>query len=250
MENSFDEGRRARIGVVVPSINTVVEPWYNSVVPGGVSVHAARMYMAPDLTPEMVVEMDSTEGTMAVRQIASCRPASIAYCCTASSIIQGAEYDAALRHDIAERSGARATTATHSILAALGRLGARKISIVSPYTDKVDAMEHIFFVNAGFDVISGAHLGISETFDLARPTPNELYQLAMRGWDNNSDALVMTCLNTRSHLVVDAVEREIGKPVITSTQATLWSALRQAGIDDAIAGYGQLLHISSANVNF
>jgi maleate isomerase len=51
----------------------------------------------------------------------------------------------------------------------------------------------------------------------------------------------MTCLNTRSHTVIARLEDRLGKPVITSTQATLWHALRLAGIDDRIAGYGALL---------
>lgn len=240
-ETVEDEGVRARIGVILPSINTVVEPWYNRAVPEGVSVHAARMYMAPDLTPEKIIEMDETDGVLAVRQIASCRPASIAYCCTASSVVQGMEYDATLRHEIAAASGARATTATDSILAGLASFGARRVSIVSPYSDAVDALEHVFFANAGLEVAGHANLGISETFDLAKPTGNELYALAMRGWDDTSDALIMTCLNTRSHLVIETIEREIGKPVITSTQATLWHALRLAGICDPIEGYGQLM---------
>lgn len=242
-DDSHNEGRRARLGVILPSINTVVEPWYNATVPAGVSVHAARMFMAPDLTPERVIEMDNTEGLSAVRQIASCRPAAIGYCCTASSVIQGADYDCTLRAEIERVSGGKATTATHAILAGLAKLGARKVSIVSPYTDEVDATEHRFFSDAGLDVVSGANLGIRGTFELAKPTPEELYQLALRGWDGKAEALIMTCLNTRSHLVVDAIEREIGKPVVTSTQATLWMLLRQAGIHDPIAGFGRLMEI-------
>jgi maleate isomerase len=211
------------------------------VVPDGVSVHAARMYMAPDLTPERIIEMDSTDGVTAVRQIASCQPTSIAYCCTASSVVQGAAYDAALRQDIEMRSSARATTATHAILSGLERFGARRVSIVSPYSDTVDAMEHVFFTKAGLTVTGHANLGICETFDLARPTADELFALALRGWEPESDALVMTCLNTRSHLVIDRIEREIGRPVITSTQAVLWHLLRLAGIDDRIEGYGRLM---------
>ncbi|SOY77519.1 conserved hypothetical protein [Cupriavidus taiwanensis] len=241
IDDSHNAGHRARIGVIVPSINTVVEPWFSKTVPEGVSVHAARMYMAPCLTPEEVIAMDSSDGITAIRQIASCRPASIAYCCTASSVIQGAAYDATLRKDIETRSGAKATTATHAILAALEVFGAQNVSIVSPYTDTVDAMEHAFFTKAGLKVLGQAHLGISNTFDLAKPTPNELYDLAMRGWNPQADALIMTCLNTRSHLVIEAIEREIGKPVVTSTQATLWKLLRQAGIEDPITGYGRLM---------
>jgi maleate isomerase len=241
--DGYDEGSRARVGVVVPSINTVVEPWFSRTMPAGVSLHAARMFMAPKLSAETVIEMDKTEGMLAVRQIASCRPAAIAYCCTASSVVQGQAYDEHLRREIEQTSGAKATTATHAILSALAALGARRVAIVSPYTDEVDAMEHRFFKDAGLDVVGSANLGIGDTFLLAAPSAATLIDLARRGWREEADALIMTCLNTRSHVVVEEIEREIGKPVITSTTATLWHALRLAGLADAIPGYGQLLSV-------
>jgi maleate isomerase len=237
----FVEGRRARIGVVVPSINTVVEPWFARAVPDGVSVHTSRMLLAPQLTRENVIEMDRTEGVQAIRQIATCRPASIAYCCTASSVIQGQAYDERLREEIEHESGAKATTATHAILSSLAAFGATRVAIASPYTDEVDALEHHFFEAAGLDVVGSANLGISDTFRLAEPDAEALTAVARRAWKPDADALIITCLNTRSHFVVEAIEREIGKPVVTSTTATLWHALRLAGVGDAIPGYGQLL---------
>jgi maleate isomerase len=89
--------------------------------------------------------------------------------------------------------------------------------------------------------VGGACLGIADGFKLAEPTPDTLFELGRRGFDPRADALIMTCLNTRSHTVIDRLEKALGKPVITSTQATLWHALRLAGIVDPIAGFGRLL---------
>jgi maleate isomerase len=105
----------------------------------------------------------------------------------------------------------------------------------------VDAAEHRYFSSAGLDVRGGAHLNISDGFRLAEPEPATLFRLGLDGWDESAEALVMTCLNTRSHTVIAALEQAIGKPVITSTQATLWHVLRLAGIKDAITGFGRLL---------
>jgi maleate isomerase len=236
-----DEGRRARIGVVLPSINTVVEPWFSRVVPDGVSVHCARMLLAPGLTPAAIVEMDRTDGLAAIKQIATCRPASIAYCCTASSVVQGPAYDESLRREIEKASGAKATTATCAILSALDVLGAQRICVVSPYTDALNEMEHNFFHESGLEILGSANLGIDDTFALASPTSADLAELARRGWRSGADALVFTCLNTRSHYVAEMIEREIKRPVVTSTTATLWHALRIAGVTEPLAGYGRLL---------
>ena len=235
------DGRRARIGIVVPSVNTVMEPWAARAVPEGVSLHFSRMYLPAATTADTLIEMDRTDGKSALRQLSSVLPHVIAYGCTASSIVQGLDYDAHLRAEIAEGYAVPATTAAHAIVTALKTLGARNVSIVSPYSAKVDAAEHAYFTAAGFDVAGGAFLGIVDGFKLAEPSPDTLFDLGRRGMDAGADALVISCLNTRSHTVIERLEQALGKPVVTSTQATLWHALRLAGIDDPIPGYGRLL---------
>lgn len=235
------DGWRARIGIVVPSVNTVMEPWAMRVVPDGVSLHFARMFIPPAVTAAALIEMDRTEGQAAIRQLSSIHPQAIAYGCTASSIVQGLNYDAHLRAEIEEAHKTPATTAAHAILTALKTVKAARISIVSPYTKEVDEAEHRYFASAGLEVLGGGFLGIADGFRLAEPSPAALFQLGREGCDARADALVMTCLNTRSHTVIEALEHTLGRPVITSTQATLWHALRLAGIKDPIAGLGRLL---------
>ncbi len=232
---------RARIGIVVPSVNTVMEPWAQRVVPQGIGVHFSRMFIPDLISRDTLVEMDRTEGMAGIRQIASARPHVIAYGCTASSIVQGVAYDRHLREEIQGRFKVPATTAAHAILQAARTLGAHRVSLVSPYTAAVADAEHGYFESAGLKVLSGAHLGISDGFRLADPTPDELLQLGRKGWNEGSDALIISCLNTRSHAVVADLEGMLGKPVITSTQATLWHALRLADVEDRIGNYGRLL---------
>ena len=235
------DGRRARIGIVVPSVNTVMEPWAHRILPEGVSLFAARMFIPPATTPEAFIEMDRNEGKAAIRQLSSVHPDAIAYGCTASSIVQGLAYDAHLRAEISRDHQTPSTTAAHAIVTAAKTLCATIVSIVSPYTKEVDEAEHRYFAGAGLKIVGGASLGISDGFALAEPEPDTLFELGVRGWDSRAEALIMTCLNTRSHTVIARLEDKLGKPVITSTQATLWHALRLAGIDDGIAGYGALL---------
>lgn len=234
------DGRRARIGIVVPSVNTVMEPWAQKIAPDGVSIFAARMFIPPATTPEAFIEMDRNEGKAAIRQLSSVFPDAIAYGCTASSIVQGLAYDTHLRREIEHDYKTPSTTAAHAILTAARALGVSTVSIVSPYTKEVDEAEHRYFADAGLKVVGGACLGISDGFALAEPSPDTLFDLGLRGFDPRADGLVMTCLNTRSHTVIDRLEQKLGKPVVTSTQATLWHALRLAGIDDRIEGYGRL----------
>ena len=230
-----------RLGVIVPSVNIVVEEWYPRVVPDEVSVHFARMLIADGSSSEKIVAMDRKDGERAIRQIASCRPHVIAYGCTASSIVQGHAFDERLRSEIRHIAGVPATTATDSIFAACRALGLRRVTAISPYTEAVDAAEHRFFAEGGIETVAGAHLDIAEGFRLAEPEPDAILDLALRAWDPQSDGLIAACLNFRSHPIIDAIEARIGKPVVTSTQAVLWHLLRLAGVASPIHGFGRLL---------
>ncbi len=233
--------RDVRLGVIVPSVNSVVEAWYPRVLPEGVSVHFARMLMPSGTSPERIVEMDRTDGVHAIEQLASCRPHAIAYGCTASSIVQGHDFDVHVRKEIQRIAGVPGTSATHAIFSACAALGMKRVTAISPYTADIDAAEHAFFAGGGIETVASAHLGISDGFGLAEPEPAAILDLALRTWDPASDGVVIACLNFRSHPIVDELERRVGKPVVTSTQATLWHVLRLAGVTTAIPGYGRLL---------
>jgi maleate isomerase len=230
-----------RLGVIVPSVNTVVEEWYPRAVPDGVSVHFARMLIGAGTSPERIIAMDREDGMRAIWQLASCRPQAIAYGCTASSIIQGHAFDEQLRDEIRHLTGAAATTATDSIFAACDALGMRRVTAISPYPEEVDVAAHRFFAESGIETIAYACLGITDGFRLAEPDAGAILDLALGAWEPRSDGLVAACLNFRSHLVIDALEARIGKPVVTSTQAVLWRLLRLAGITRPIPGFGRLL---------
>jgi maleate isomerase len=231
-----------RLGVIVPSVNIVVEEWYPRVVPDGVGVHFARMLITDGSSPEKIIAMDREDGMRAIRQIASCRPhAAVAYGCTASSIVQGHAFDDRLHGEIRHIAGAPATTATDSIFTACRALGLKRVTAISPYTQAVGEAEHRFFAAGGIETIAGAHLGITDGFRLAEPEPEAILDLALSAWDPRSDGLVAACLNFRAHSIIDALEARIGKPVVTSTQGVLWHLLRLAGIYTAIPGFGCLL---------
>src|SRR5438445_13835441 len=230
-----------RIGVIVPSVNSIVEAWYPRIVPEAVSIHFARMLMPAGGSTERIIEMDRTDGRHAIHKLASCRPHAIAYGCTASSIVQGHAFDAHLREEIRHIACVPGTSATNSIFAACARLGMKRVTAISPYPAEVDAAEHKFFAEGGIETIAGAHLGITDGFRLAEPEPEAILDLALGAWDPASDGIIIACLNFRSHPIIDALEARIGKPVVTSTQATLWHVLRLAGVATPIPGYGRLL---------
>ncbi|WP_233214156.1 maleate cis-trans isomerase family protein [Pollutimonas nitritireducens] len=234
---------RARLGIILPGVNTVVEPWFGRVVGADISVHASRMLLTSQVTAEALQRMDHEEGMDAAACIASCRPDVIAYGCTASSIVQGLDYDKRLQQALEAETGKPCFTAVGAIIDALRVLGIHKISIASPYTDAIDHAEKQLFETAGFRVLGTANLNIRDSFELASPDARQIYELARRAWHPDADALLISCLNMNSQEIVELLENRMGRPVITSPTAVLWKLLRTAGLQDRITGYGSLLAI-------
>lgn len=234
-------GSRVRLGVVIPSVNTVVEPLFNAICPPGVAVHASRMWIDESLTHDAIIAMDRTEGFAAVKSVASCRPHAVGYCCTISSVVQGIDYDLELQREIAALTGVPAVTAAQSVVHAAKVLDVRRIAIASPYSEEFDSLEKTFFESAGLEVVGTAFLGIEAAFDLASPTSDDIYALAKRAYRSDAQAIVIPCLNLWSQTVVQRLEADLGVPVLTSTQSMIWRLLRISGVEDRFQGLGRLM---------
>ncbi len=231
---------RARIGVVVPSVNTVVEEWFPRAAPLGVSFHVSRVPISSAASAAAVEEMARHEEA-AVRLAADCAPDVILHGCVAASVVRGPARDRAFSLEMAAQLGIRFCTATTAILMALESLGVRQLCIASPYTAALDALERRFFEESGLEVTGTASLGIADTRAIACQSADDIVALGRRAWIADSDALLISCLALRSHTVIEALERELQVPVITATQAALWAALRLAGVSDTLRDCGRLL---------
>ena len=234
-------GYRAKIGLIVPSTNTVNEPEFNMMAPEGVSIHSARIMLLGKATEESYVKM-AEETARAAAELATAEVDVIAWGCTSGSVVVPRE---TLEARIVEASGIAAVTTISSVLAALAAVGAKKIAMGTPYVNFVNEAEVKFLVDAGFDVVSWYGLELGETQEerrgIGRVPPESLYRLARTIDRPEVDTIFISCTNLATVNMISDIEAEIGKPVITSNQATFWRALRMAGLPDRIEGFGRLL---------
>lgn len=232
-------GNRARIGLLVPSVNTVVEPEFNSALPDGYSVHAARMRNSEANVEDARAMLAHAE--RAADELGSAHVKVIAFACTASSFVDGPDGEIELRRLIEGASGAIAITTSAAVRDALQYVGARQISMVTPYLAELNDLELRFLRAAGITVLSEAGMGVEEAFAIAAVAPEQTVQVALKTLDPRAEALFLSCTNLRTFEIIEDLERRAGIPVISSNTATLWASLRAAGHGGAIAGLGQLL---------
>lgn len=234
-------GWRAKVGVLLPSVNSVVEPWFYHVAPQGVTFHSARMLLEKQGGAAAIEKM--IESSFRAAEEVACVPVDlIAYCCTAATLVKGPAFDDELIRKLEAMTGIRSITATGSILKALSTLGVKKIVIAGPYTKDIDDLEKSYFTQCGYEVLNIEGMNLKAS-DLDKPSPEDIFRFAKRSWRKGAECLFLSCLNFRAQTCIGPLERDLQKPVITSLQAVFWNILQIMEIKETVPGYGKLLTI-------
>lgn len=234
---------RGKIGLIVPPTNTVNEAEWQIMAPEGVTVHATRMALHLDTHSDEGKRKLHADIEQAVRDLAQAAPDAIAYGCTAGSMVNP---PSSLPDFMTGIAGLPCVTTAASILQALRALGVFRIVMASPYHDALNAHETEFLAANGVETVQAAGLGIGANgpsdFPKIAKTPLETILDLVRSVDRDeAQAVFIACTDFPVMGLIESLEQELGKPVVTSNQATFWAALRAAGIEDRLEGYGRLL---------
>ncbi len=230
-------GGRLRIGLLVPSSNTTMEPELYRMAPEGVSIHSARMVLE-EVTPEALVEMAEDAGR-GVRLLATADVGLILYGCTTGSLVGGVGWEEGLARRISEEAGVPAVTTSGAVVDAIKALGGGRVGVATPYSDALNRLEAGFLEAHGLEVSAIRGLGLLSNLDIGRTGGAAVMRLVDEVADG-ADIVFVSCTNLPAIDLIEGIEAEYGKPVVTSNQASIWAALRGSGFEE-IWGYGELL---------
>jgi maleate isomerase len=237
---------------MIPHTNSVMEPEFNRLAPNGVSVHATRVKL-PDLTRQGFLALRET-ACDAARLIADMNVEAVAFACTAGTFVGGEDYDRELVGEIEEIVGCPVVSAASSVVNGLRRLKARRISVVTPYKPEVNEQLKLFLAAQGFEVVGFAFEDVGvvapappySSRKIGYPglqQPEVWYRLARQAFEPGVDAVFISAAGIRALESAERLETDLGVPVVTSSQALIWEALRRAHIGTKIKGYGRLLRL-------
>ena len=233
-------GWRARLGIITPSANIVTEPEFKLMTPEGVSCH----YQKFAFTGGGIEALKKLEKLVpdAAELIAHIRPSAVAMCCTGASFAGGYGYDKMLIQKMKEKNGNLPTTTTStSMIDAFNKLGIRKVSMAVPNLEEVAMAEKKFVEDHGIQVLNIKWLDLQDVLEIAAVPRETVYSLASEADESGSEAIFISCVALHTIEVIEELERDLKKPVISSNQATMWNLLRLANVSEKIEGYGQLL---------
>lgn len=239
-------GWRARIGLLLPMDNAVMEPELYHLGLEGISFHGAR------LTTTTREEMPQ-DGVGLARVFNELGADAVVYACAETSFLQGVDGNEWIIGRIREATGLPALTAMSAMLAAIRHLNAGRVGLVSPYTEGRARVMEDFLARSGVEVASSLHQDFSVTtsdsrewLETNRQSPVSAYSMAKTLASSGADAVLISATNFRTFEIIPALEADLGLPVVTCNQAILWAVLRELGLDLQISNLGSLFHSSAS----
>jgi maleate isomerase len=239
----FDRGPhwRAQIGYILIVRDDLIEGDMFHLSPPGVGIHFTRIHGVDDCTVETLMAMEKELMEAASRFVCEDGLDVVCFACTSASALIGEE------RVMAELSrgapNARTTSLITGVIRALRMLSAQRIVVATPYLDEINILEEKYLQEQGFEVLDMQGMNIVSGAEMYTVTPEFILEYARSIDRSEADAIFISCGGLRSLEIIDALEQEVGKPVVASNQAMFWDTIRLAGIDDKIEGYGQLLQL-------
>ncbi|GAA1654983.1 Asp/Glu/hydantoin racemase [Kribbella alba] len=216
------------IGVVAPydfALDRELWRW----VPDDVSLYLTRMpYVPLAATVELAIHI--SEPALVARgaiDVLAVSPLVTAYACTSGSFIGGLVGEAALVAAMEDAGAPAAVTTSGALLIALRQLRITRIAAVTPYTEDLNEGLDGYLAEAGVEVVASAGLGLSsEIWTVPYKTTSDL----VRDTDTpDAQAVFVSCTNLPTYDLIAKLEADLGKPVLTANQVTMWAALTIAG---------------------
>lgn len=238
-------GTRLKVGSLVPSVNSSVEPEFASMAVDGVTHLASRIlvpnqHFSSDADAAAIVEATQPDLLPALDRLMSCNPDRVIMAMAVPCFWDGVAGSRTMQQKLDARAGVPVLLPPDAVAQALRVCGVRRIGVISPYMPLADSHVKNWFVESGFDAtVRGLRASVED--QIVNITPQQLQQ----GFENvdgpDIEALVHVGTSIAMARLVSQFEQTFAKPVISVNVACWWATLRAAGIDDKLSGFGRLL---------
>jgi maleate isomerase len=234
---------RIRLGMLTPSSNITLEPVSTRIVAGlpEVSVHFSRFpVLEIALSDLALAQFDEVVIVQAATLLAHAKVHAIAWNGT-SACWRGFPADEQLVERIERATGIRAATSVLAFRDIFRRTGAKRIGLVTPYSDQVQARIQSVWGAAGFDCSSERHVGLTDNFSFGEVPAQTITEMIRAVARDKPDAIAVVCTNVDGASLTEALEAETGIPVYDSIATAVWGSLLIAGVPpQRVTGWGRL----------
>ena len=216
-----------RVGLLIPSPNSVMEVDFYRSLPHDTTLHTARMYM-PDTTVASEEQMLDEFALPAAKMVGTVLPHIVVFGSTSACLLRGKDYDREICERVGEVTGAEPVSVVESVNQSLRDTRARRVAVVTPYTEEVN-----WRIKAGIEsegiVVSAIHgMGLSPE-NSATVTPESIYSFVQSriGTRVPGDALFIASTDYHAMSALSLLKIAYDVPIVTTNLATLQAVKRK-----------------------
>ncbi len=234
-------GRKC-IGLILLSTDLTLERDIERIIPSDhVATFINRVTYHNPMTVENLAAMEIGLVQAAKDILPGASLDALAFACTSGSIAIGPEK--VLDRLEEGQPGVPATSPIAAAIKGLRYLDISKIALLTPYHDEVNQPILKYIEGNGIEVLSMSTFDMDSDIDVARIPTSAIISAAIEADHGEAEAVFLSCTALRAAECIDELEDKLGKPVLSSNQCMLWHALRLAGNDGKIVGFGQLMAV-------
>jgi maleate isomerase len=216
-----------RIGLIVPSSNTVMEPDFHRHLGPECVVSTTRIFLE-NATREEEVRMLEDDLPKAVELIRTTAPEVVVFGCTSAGALGTLAHDDGIGAMIANGTNAEAVTVLRAVLTQLRAIGPRKVAVFTPYIEDLTHSIASSLAEAGFPPLKAAGMGIHANLEIGMVTPTEIITFVEDQIEGcTPDCVFLSCTNWRAIEAIEPLQRTLGIPIVSSNQAAM-DMVRQA----------------------
>jgi arylmalonate decarboxylase len=223
-------------GVLVPSTNTTVEVECR-LLPVTYQAHVGRLLSSGgSFSPSRDEDVEYQSRLLGTAKV------ELVILAQTSASLFADDYDDVVTKRMSAAAGVPSVTSAQAVGRAVRALDARRIAIVSPYSDAVNERAARYFKDKhGLDTVALEGFGATDAYAIGKLGPQNARDAFARIDRPEIEVLVVPDGNFPTMSSIAAWEREFGKPVVTTNQASFWAVLRTFHSADRLPGFGRLL---------
>jgi maleate isomerase len=214
-------GERLRVGLLVPSSNSVLEPEFAGQLPAWASLHPARLYVTDSNLDGLRSIHDAIPEAAAL--VGTVRPHLVVIGCTAVSGMDHGKFEESVVPQVAAATRAPVVTILASVIESLQRARCQRIVLVTPHGADIDAVLVEALAGAGIEVRETHSMGITDNFALGQVPVADIERFVVERLTRplGEDGLFLSCANFRSAEALPGLRRRYGPRVVSSVQAVI-----------------------------
>ena len=225
-------------GVLIPSTNTTVEIECR-LLPTSYQAHVGRLMTS---TPGRTFQPSRDEDIEYQARLLGTAKVELVILAQTSASLFADDYDEVVTRRMSASAGAPAVTSAQAVGRAVRALGARRIAVVSPYSEAVnERAAHYFHNKHGLETVAVEGFGATDSYAIGQLGPENARDAFTRINRSEIEVFVVPGGNFPTMTSIAAWEREFGKPVVTTNQASFWAMLQAFDASEGVRGFGRLL---------